>query len=126
MTARAERERPDGYDKQPKRFKDYVAALESEITSLKKALPSAQPTRVRIADHSARHDGRPEQHLPTDSRIEFRIDEDEARPNESRWISAKLADSPHGRALELHADWDGLVIYPATSNVVFVGPGKRR
>lgn len=103
--------------------------LEAEIYSLKKALPSSQATRVRIVDNAARHEGRPEQYLPTGSQIAFMVD-DAAQPDDpqknGRWISVKIVDSPHGRALELHAEWDGLVLYPSMSNVAFAAMAKRR
>lgn len=117
------KKRPDGYDALPKRFKDYIRQMESEIDSLEKARPVKEPTRVKIADFSARHDNREEQHFPDNTRIGFAL---HGLGAAARWIDVRLTERwpRDGLMLEVSGE-NAIFIHPGVSNQIYVGMVKR-
>ena len=110
-------QRPDGSDALPKRFRDYMRLLEDRVLSLEKAQPVQEDTAVRIVDHMARSRDEREVHLPSNAEIAFQVGDE--------WINVHRTDSVHGAALELHGEWNGLAVYPSSSNVVYVSPAYK-
>ena len=108
--------KPTGFDALPKRFKDYIRHLEEEIYSLRKALPSDDPTSVRIADALAEHHGRDLHYLPDNTAIEFLVGK--------AWFEVKRADL-EVPSLKVTTDFDGLLVIPGVSNVVYLAERRR-
>ena len=112
-----ETQRPDGYDALPKRFKDYIRQMEGELHSARASQLVSTPTRVKIADYSARHDDKPEVYLPDRTRLAFRVGR-----SSWAWIEVRHTDQAPD-AIEVSSS-RGLVVYPGVSNVVYVGLRK--
>lgn len=109
--------RPAGYDALPKRFKDYINQMESELNSLQRVLDAEGETRVALESYSRSFTKR---YLPDDARIVFTLERAGGRQAhvevqiDRRRGSAGLAvSSPDGR----------LVVLPEVSNEFCVRVG---
>lgn len=102
--------RPDGFDALPARFKRYIADIETRERELRKALPSATKTAVRMVNYM---DKAAEVYLPSDSRIAFSVGRTE--------FLVQLADD----GIEVRTDLSGLMIEPNVSNSVLIKERKR-
>ena len=112
-------EKPADCASLPKRFRAYILSLESSVASLEASRPVTAPTRVKVVDRLALHDDRDEQYLPDDTEVAFRVRDSGG----GQWIAVKLArrqEPGDDVAIELCAEWDGLALYPSSSNVVYV------
>lgn len=108
----SETERPEGFEALPKRFKQYIGAIESKMHAMQKERPS-QKTNVQLVDYAQREDGL---YLPNDCTIRFTVKGSQLD------VSSRRTD---GEGLEVSAVGDSLMIYPQVSNVVTLLPRKR-
>lgn len=109
--------KPTGFDALPKRFKDYVRGLEEEIYSLRKALPVTDPTTVRISDTLGEHHGRQPHYLPDGTAMDFLIGK--------AWFEVRRSDDMEIPSLKVATDFDGLLVIPNFSNVVYLAERRR-
>src|SRR4051812_31880782 len=112
---------PAGFEALSKRFKDYVRQLQSEIRSLREALPVSEPTAVRIVDRLARGDGRTEAFLPDRTEIAFRMPPARAGWT-PRWVNVRF-DSDK-QALQIHGD-SFLAVLPSSANMLYITEVER-
>ena len=122
----AERQRPEGFDKLPARFKDYVRTLDNEIATLEDRLPVAGQTRCRLVDRLPLARGGSEMHMPDATEVAYLLDP--LRPVHGGWVSIRIGldalGARHGDLMEVRGD-DGLMVIPSVSNVVYIGPVRR-
>ena len=119
------KERPDGYDALPKRFKDYIRQLEDEIHGLKASQPVKERTRIHVVDHMAAHEGRAPYYLPDKTRFAYHLRSNAKERGGGESMVVSLAERVRGeKVLEIHAEWNGIAVYPHSGNVVHIGFGR--
>jgi hypothetical protein len=104
--------RPDGFDALPRRFRDYIAKLESEVDGLLKSRPTLTPTGLRVIDYSSDTST----WLPDGTRLEFTV-QGAKRLEEIRVYATR-------RGIEVNCSTSGLAVLPGVSNVVEIVPRK--
>ena len=105
-------ERPDGFEKLPNRFKQYLTHLEREVQALKEKLPQAGPTDVKIRDYV-----HAEAYLPEKTVVSFRLPDG---TRDDHWVSVELIWLGLDRVLKVQSAWGGLSLLPSASNVAHV------
>jgi hypothetical protein len=108
-----------GYEALPKRFKDYIAALERAVHAVRSVLDAEGETRVRLEYYGDREVAR---YLPEDARVVFYLAADvpgglrrgqarvEVQMDRRRGSNGIAVSSPDGR----------VVVLPEVSNEVCV------
>jgi hypothetical protein len=104
-------ERPEGYDALPRRFKDYINALEERVRTLRSAMPSQAPTGLRIETYD--RSGQ-EVYLPDRTRLEFSI-------GQERFNVCAEDDG-----LEIGSERSRLLILPGVSNRITITTDSAR
>src|SRR5688572_29220637 len=109
--------RPAGYAALPKRFRDYIAELESKVSTLERQAPnraSRQGARLRLVDRLfAGNDG----FLPDDTQFEFLIGGTEFRVK----AASRDAGGYGIDGVEVSTQNGACVVHPCVSNVVVIG-----
>jgi len=107
--------RPDGYDALPRRFKDYVQALEDQVATLKRDAPTTVKTSIRIKNYlRAGPDGNLDDgstYLADGTRLEFTINRE------------RFDVYANEEGLEIMGS-NALAVLPQVSNVVTIIPRR--
>lgn len=105
--------RPDGYDRLPKRFRQYVERLEDRVSALEKATPTAgRETALKVVD---KLHGGDDAYLPDTTCLEF-----------SHVPGAVLRVEACLDGLRVVSQVGRLAVFPEVSNVVVVAAAVDR
>lgn len=107
-------QRPADFDALPRRHRDYVAALEAELHSLRALQDKEAPTRVFVREYGSEA----VRFLRDNARVAFMLKPHGAL--HERELEVTLARGGHDGTLEISAPNGRLVVMPEVSNVVRV------
>lgn len=124
----SERQRPDGYDALPARFKKYIDALERQVNGLLASRPSATATDIKVVNYDAKSGE--ETYLPTRTRLDLTlrlpqcVEQPKSRSRAASERHVQVYISKDGESVELYGE-DALCVLPDISNVVRIQPRWR-
>lgn len=106
-------ERPADFDRLPKRYKDYISAMERRLESLESLVAEVPQSLVSIETYSMTSERR---FLPDNTRLCFALPDGriEVQIGKRRGTDSLQLSSPDGR----------LLVYPEISNEVGIKVGK--
>ncbi len=106
-------ERPADFDRLPKRYKDYISAMEDRLGTLERLLEAVPQSPVTIETYAL---NAPERYLPENVRLCFALPDGkiEVQIGKRRGTDTLQLSSPDGR----------LLVYPEISNEIGVKVGR--
>ena len=109
--------RPDGVEQLPRRFRDYIQALESQVRDFESTKDAKTPTRVVMDPYGTKR------YLPDREIYQFMIgdesDRDYARDVRVSFRDVGASNTGKGSALEITGT-ESLVVIPHCGNVVYI------
>lgn len=107
-------ERPADFDRLPKRYKEYISAMERRLQALADLLEELPQSPVKIETYAL--DSTPPRYLPESVRISFALPDGkiEVQIGKRRGADTLQISSPDGR----------LLVYPEISNEIGVKVGR--
>ena len=106
-----QRERPDGYEALPKRFRDYIGQLETRLRSLSDSLPTRALTCIEVVDYFASDNERV--YLPDKTKLRFYVGRER--------FDVCMDDD----GIKVTTEWQGLSVNPEASNVVVITSSRK-
>lgn len=98
--------RPDGYDALPKRFKDYIRKIETDLRSVREQLPVKTKTNVCVKSGLQ---GEPA-YLPNDVEVQWTL-------ADGNPVSVEFSRHENGEQITVNG-WTALIVIPEVSNSV--------
>lgn len=105
---------PEGFDALPKRFKEYINGLTSELRALQQTLDAEGETRVTLETYSRSAKVR---YLPNDARIRFALGVEEGR---MRRVEVQLDRRRGSCGISVSSPDGRIVVLPEISNEVCI------
>jgi hypothetical protein len=105
---------PEGFDALPKRFKEYINGLASELRALQQTLDAEGETRITLETYSRSAKVR---YLPNDARIRFALGVEEGR---MRRVEVQLDRRRGSCGISVSSPDGRIVVLPEISNEVCI------